>query len=183
MTQINVSQQLKGTIGSIRSYPVSVVMDIGGNSSLVNGEIRLMRTDRGIMAKGTLHTEIELTCSRCLSLFRYPLTLDIEDEYFPTLDMITDATLPLPDEPECFTIDEYNILDLTETIRQYALLATPMKSLCRIDCAGLCPGCGHNLNQSACDCPAQVIDPHWSKLRELVLVNQQSSVTEQKGKK
>ncbi|MDP3878912.1 MAG: DUF177 domain-containing protein [Dehalococcoidales bacterium] len=181
MTQVNVSQQLKAEIGTTRSYQMSEVMDIGGDSSLVHGEIRLMRTDRGIMAKGTLHARIELTCSRCLSLFRYPLTLDIEEEYFPTIDIITGNSISLPDEPECFTIDEHNILDLTEAIRQYALLATPMKPLCRTDCAGLCPVCGRNLNQADCDCPAQVIDPRWSKLRELVMANQQSSVMKQKG--
>ena len=135
--EINVSQQLKASIGSIRNYKVSEVIDIGKSESMVQGEVRLTRTDRGILVKGTLHTEVEVTCSRCLTLFNYPLILNIEEEYFPVLDVVSGASLPLPEEPGCFTIDERHTLDLTEAIRQYGLLAIPMKPLCREDCAGL----------------------------------------------
>jgi len=45
--------------------------------------------------------------------------------------------LPPPDEAGCFTIDEHQVIDLTEAVRQYALMAVPMKPLCREDCAGL----------------------------------------------
>jgi len=155
MTQINVSQQIRTSIGSTRNYEVNEVVDIAGGSSMVQGEVRLTRTDRGILVKGTLHTEVEVTCSRCLSLFSCPLAVNIEEEYFPTTDVFSGASLSLPDEPGCFTIDEHHILDLTEAIRQYALLAVPMKPLCREDCAGLCPYCGHNLNQGTCNCLPQ----------------------------
>ncbi len=153
--RINVSQQLKASIGSVRNYEVSEIVDIAGNDSIVQGEVRLMRTDRGILTKGVLHTEVEATCSRCLSLFNCSLTLNFEEEYFPTADVVSGASLSLPDEPSCFIIDEYHILDLTEAMRQYALLDSPMKPLCREDCAGLCPHCGHNLNQGPCDCLPQ----------------------------
>jgi len=132
-----------------------------------------MRTDRGILASGTLHSEIEVTCSRCLSLFRYPLKLNFEEECFPTTDIISGAFLPLPEEPGSFTIDENHVLDLTEAIRQYALMAIPMKPLCRENCAGLCPQCGRNLNLGVCDCPSQAVDPRWAALTKLV--------SEQKG--
>ncbi len=183
MMPINVSQQLKSPIGLIRNYRVSEIADITGDNSLVQGEIGLMHTDRSILAKGTLHTEIELTCSRCLSLFSCPLTLNIEEEYFPTTDVVTGATLPLPDEPGCFTIDEDNILDLTEAIRQYALLTIPMKPLCREDCAGLCPTCGCNLNEGPCNCSPNPVDSRWSELSKLVLADSDASVSEQKGTK
>ncbi|MFC2024991.1 DUF177 domain-containing protein [Chloroflexota bacterium] len=184
MVQINVSQQLKAPIGSMRNYGVSEIVDItDGSSSLFQGEVGLTRTDRSILVKGTLYTETELTCSRCLNLFNCPLTLNIEEEYFPTTEVATGAPLPLPDEPGCFTIDEHNILDLTEAIRQYALLVIPMKPLCHEDCAGLCPTCGCNLNQAPCNCPPRPADPRWSKLSKLVLANSQASVNERKGTK
>ena len=183
MVQINVSQQLRAPIGSIRDYEVSKAVDIADGSRLVQGEIRLMRTDRSILAKGTLRTAIERTCSRCLSLFSCPLTLNIEEEYFPTADMFTGASLPLPDEPDSFTIDGNNTLDLTEAIRQYALLATPMKPLCRQDCVGLCPTCGGNLNQAPCHCSPKPVDPRWSELSKLVLTESKTSLNKWKGTK
>ena len=167
--RINVSQQLKSSIGSIRNYEVSEVVSIAGGDSMVEGKVTLVRTDRGILTEATLHTEVEVTCSRCLSLFDYPLTLSIEEEYFPITDVVSGTSLSLPEEPGCFTIDEHHVLDLTEAIRQYALLAIPMKPLCGQDCAGLCPTCGHNLNQGPCDCLPQQADPRRSKLNKLAL--------------
>lgn len=167
--RINVSQQLKSSIGSIRNYEVNEVVSIAGGDSLVEGKVTLVRTDRGILARATLHTEVGVTCSRCLSLFDCPLTLNIEEEYFPSTDVVSGTSLSLPEEPGCFTIDERHVLDLTEAIRQYALLAIPMKPLCGEDCAGLCPTCGYNLNQGPCNCLPQQADPRRSKLNKLAL--------------
>ncbi len=178
--QINVSQQLKASIGSIRNYKVSEIVNIAGSNSMFQGEVRLTRTDRGILVKGTLHTEVEVTCSRCLSLFSYPLVLNIEEEYFPITDVVSGASLPLPEEPGCFTINERHILDLTEVIRQYVLLVIPMKPLCREDCAGLCPSCGRNLNQGPCNCLLQGTESNSSELAKLTLANE-VSVNEWKG--
>ena len=153
--QINVAQLFKSDVGSIRNYEMSGVVDIAdnGTDSMVRGEVRLMRTDRGILVKGTLHTEAEVICSRCLASFGCPLALNIEEQYFPTVDVNTGVSVSVPDAPGCFTVDEQHVLDLTEAIRQYALLAIPMKPLCREDCAGLCPHCGRNLNLGPCGCP------------------------------
>jgi len=178
MVQINVSQQLKAPIGSVRNYRVSEVVDIADAKCLVQGEIDLMRTNRSIMAKGTLRTEIERTCSRCLSLFSCPLTLNIEEEYSPTMDVVTGTSLSLPGEPGCFTIDENNILDLTEAIREYVLLATPIKPLCHQNCIGLCPTCGGNLNQVLCNCPLKPADSRWSELSKFVLADSEASANE-----
>ena len=167
--EINVSQQLKEPVGSTRDYELSELVNTNGNASMVEGRVRLMRTDRGILAKASLSTQLEANCSRCLSLFSCPLALSIEEEYFPTTDVITGTSLPLPEEPGCFSIDEHYILDLTEAIRQYSLLVVPMKPLCHEDCAGLCPQCGHNLNLGSCQCPPQQIDPRWAELSKLVI--------------
>ncbi len=169
--QINVSQLLKASVGDKRNYRVAEIGDSAGSDGRVEGEVRLLRTDRGILPRGRLNTEVEVTCSRCLTLFRCPVALNIEEEYFPTTDVVSGVPLSLPEEPGSFNIDEHHILDLSEAIRQYALLAIPMKPLCREDCAGLCPNCGHNLNQGACDCLPQEVDPRWSELGKLTLAN------------
>ena len=167
--QINISQLLKETFGTVRNYKINETIDIAGdgNERLVQGEVRLFRTPRGILVKGLLRTEVNLTCSRCLNSFSYPVTLNIEEEYTPTVDVLSGTPLPSPEEASSFNIDEHHVIDLTEAIRQYSLLATPMKPLCREDCNGLCLKCGHNLNQGACSCPKQEIDPRWSELSKL----------------
>jgi len=166
--QINVSQLLKAAIGSSRDYKTSEIVDVAGDGRMVQGEVSLLRTHRGILVRGVLHTEVELTCSRCLSVFSYPMTLNINEEYIPTVDVVSGAPLPSPEESGSFIIDEHHVIDLTEAIRQYALLCIPMKPLCREDCAGLCQKCGSNLNQGLCGCPVQKTDPRWSELSKLL---------------
>jgi uncharacterized protein len=167
--QINVSQLLKESIGSSRKYKIDEAIDIAGDEhdSAVSGDISLLRTQYGILVRGKLHTELELTCSRCLSAFRFPLSINFEEEYIQTVDVNSGLPLEPSGESGSFTIDEHHVIDLSEAIRQYALLVIPMKPLCRADCAGICQECGHNLNQGPCGCLVQTVDPRWSKLMNL----------------
>jgi hypothetical protein len=54
--RINVSGLLKSAIGSMRSYTVSNTVNISDDDRLVQGEVSLVRTDRGILVKAKLHT-------------------------------------------------------------------------------------------------------------------------------
>jgi uncharacterized protein len=167
--EINVSQQLKAHIGNVREYEVSDVADILGTgiSVLVEGKVKLTRTNRGILVNGTMHTKVPTECSRCLKTFDFPLSFNIEEEYFPVIDVNSGVFVEIPDEPGSFTIDEHHILDLSEAIRQNALLTIPMKPLCRDDCAGLCTNCGKDLNEGQCECGKEAVDQRWSKLVKL----------------
>jgi DUF177 domain-containing protein len=138
MLEINVAQILKGSIGTEKTVPVDGTVDITGyGPSKVDGKIKLTRTNRSILVQGTLHTRVEAACARCLNGFECPLDLAVEEEYFPMTDVNSGIPLPEPDEPGAFVIDEHMILDLTEAVRQYALMTIPMKPLCRQDCPGI----------------------------------------------
>lgn len=166
--KINVAQQLKGPVGSVRGYKIDDDIDLVGNRCRVQGEVNFTRTDKAILVEGTLATHVELTCSRCLVVYTQRLTFQVEEEFHPTIDINTGYALVLPDEPESFTIDARHMIDLTEPVRQNALTAMPMKPLCREDCAGLCPVCGANLNQGLCGCERQPADPRWADLLKLL---------------
>ncbi|MGD0779548.1 MAG: DUF177 domain-containing protein [Dehalococcoidales bacterium] len=166
---MNVSQLLRDPIGSTRDFQIDEIIDIAGDgkSQKIQGRCHLLRIQRSILVKCALNTEVELTCSRCLKKFRQPLKIKFEEEFLPTIDILNGTPLPSPEESVAFTIDEQHTLDLTEAVRQYLLLAIPMKALCKKNCAGLCPTCGKNLNEGKCSCPDDNIDPRWSKLAEL----------------
>jgi uncharacterized protein len=134
--QINVAQLLKEPIGSERSYKIAGRVDIDGSGTVpVEGSAEMTRTNRSILVKGRFSLNVDVSCARCLKQFILPLELEFEEEYFPLLD-VGAAPMPEPEEPTSFTIDEYQVLDLTEAIRQYSVMAIPMKPLCRADCAG-----------------------------------------------
>jgi uncharacterized protein len=136
LLEINVSQLLKAPVGTTQSLEVADRIVIMDNESKVEGEVTLTRTNRGILARGRLKAGVEASCCRCLNLFDCTVDFNFEEEYFPSMDILTGARLTSPEEPESFTINERHALVLTEAIRQYALMALPMKPLCRPDCTG-----------------------------------------------
>ena len=148
---IDVSQLAKEPIGATWRYGFRETAE-----SPISGEVTLLRTDKGIFVSGILEATFKAVCSRCLVPLEQPLTLHIEEEY--SSDAVEGA----------FIINGDQEIDLSEAVRQYLLLATPMKPICRKDCAGLCPSCGHNLNLGPCDCPPREIDPRLAQLAMLV---------------
>ncbi len=148
---IDVSQLIREPVGTSWRYGFRET-----GESATSGEVTLLRTDRGVFVRGTLDTTVDAACSRCLAPIQQPLSFHIEEEYVPGA------------EEGAFAITSDQEIDLSEAVRQYMLLAIPMKPLCRDDCAGLCPTCGHNLNLGPCSCPPSSIDPRLAKLATLV---------------
>jgi len=124
-----------------------------------------LRTDRGLLVTASLLVTVQQVCSRCLEGLISTERVEFQEEYVPTVDVITGAFLPPPEDPDTFRIDAHHILDIKEAVRQYLLTVKPIQPLCRPDCAGLCPYCGHNLNTGPCHCPKAVADERWSVLQ------------------
>lgn len=131
----------------------------------LEGEIRLLRTARGVLVRAKLTVTPKLECGRCLKSFTRPLDLVIEELYVFTRDPITLVTVEA--EPDEFRLGDDQHLDLSEAVRQYEASALPIGPLCQEDCAGLCPSCGSDLNDGPCGCAANDIDSAWSTLNEL----------------
>lgn len=165
MIQINVAQQIKEPVGSVREYDVD---DSVGEGFSVHGAVRLLRTNRSILVTGHLETAARDTCSRCLEEYDDPVALDMEEEFILPKSVTGLSPSPLQGEAGTFAIDENNILDLSEAVRQYVVLSRPMKPICRPDCAGFCAQCGSNLNRGKCGCEPVHPDSPWAKLQGLV---------------
>jgi uncharacterized protein len=133
---INVAQLMKESTGSTRSYDIDGIIDEEVEGS-VKGKVKLIHTSRGVLVQGELTVEIKLVCSRCLETFLCPISFTAEEEFLRISDLPGDSALYSPEQAEEFTIDNNNILDLGELIRQYTLLNLPMKPLCRPGCPGI----------------------------------------------
>jgi uncharacterized protein len=135
-TLISVAQLLKEPVGSSQSHDISGTIgeEVEG---FVEGKVKVIRIGRGVLVQCKLTAEVKLICSRCLDTFLCPISFTAEEEFFPIADVSDDLALSTPEQSEDFTIDDKNILDLGELIRQYVLLNLPMKPLCRPDCPGM----------------------------------------------
>jgi DUF177 domain-containing protein len=169
MLQINVHNELRQPIGSVNEYELdepSLKAD-GDTVRSLHGLVRLLRTDRGLLARVDADGLIDAQCSRCLKDAQAPLHIDFEEEYVPVVDANTGAPVTIDDpEGEVFRIDKRFDLDLREGLRQYILMSEPAKPLCRAACAGLCPICGADLNAGPHECE-QPADERWAALKGL----------------
>ncbi|MSQ26547.1 MAG: DUF177 domain-containing protein [Dehalococcoidia bacterium] len=166
----NVAQLLKELPGATRDYALDERVSFGSEEEFgeitVRGSLHLLRTLAGILATAAIETAVGEECARCLERYDQPLTLPIQDEFFPQVDPDSGLPIKLPDGE--FAIDNHHMLDLSEAIRQTVLINRPIKPLCRPDCQGLCPDCGANRNTDPCDCSAGATDPRWAKLKTML---------------
>ncbi len=152
--ETNVAQLLKEPTGSTRELHVDEVVCFDRNADChrIEGDVKLIRVVKGILVRGRFDSETQLICGRCLTTFSFPFVFEVDDEFYPAVDVVTGEPVNQPEDSTSFTIDEHHILDLRELFRQSTLLSVPMKPLCRPDCRGLCPQCGTDLNCETCDC-------------------------------
>jgi uncharacterized protein len=172
----NVAQLMKDAVGSFRQVDVAAdlfeltpELDVaeGDFQSVIEGSVRMMHTNQGLLVQGKLMGEVQVACARCLEPVPVDIEIHLEEVYVPTVDMATGRLIQPEEEDQALWIDEHHTLDLTEVLRQDVLLEVPGHVLCKKDCRGLCSDCGTNLNESTCNC-GRDIDPRWGSLVDLL---------------
>ena len=171
--RFNVAQLLKSPPGTTREYQIEEKGNEVADGIIliapVVGRAKFIRTADGVLVLGDLKTSAELMCDRCLEPTVAELSLHIEEEYYPLVDISTGRSIELYIDREVETmIDESHIVDLQEVLRQDLLLALPMHPICHPRCAGLCRHCGQDLNKGACGCDSVGIDPRLADLAALL---------------
>jgi uncharacterized protein len=97
-------------------------------------------------------------CFRCLEDSSVPLVIRAREYQAAHGEPTEETTTP-------YLVDDR--LDLSAWARDALALELPEKVLCREECAGLCAGCGANLNGEDCTCPPPEPDARFAKLAEL----------------
>jgi DUF177 domain-containing protein len=123
----------------------------------VPAELVVSRAQSGTVFELRFKTRLHGPCYRCLA----DAVVDVEisgREY--------QAESPESDEMRTPYI-ENDQLDLTAWARDALVLELPDKILCRLDCAGLCPVCGRDLNVDPHGHDDEELDSRWAALSEL----------------
>jgi uncharacterized protein len=116
-------------------------------------------TSRGYALRLRFAAGLSGPCMRCLADARPPLAVDARE-----------VDQPGGGEELSSPYVDREVLDLSGWARDALVLALPAQILCRADCAGLCPVCAANLNETGPDHGHErAPDPRWAKLRELRL--------------
>lgn len=115
----------------------------------MRGRLSVQLFNRRLRVKGAFAVKVELTCARCLAAFVGKIA-DNLDETVRLVEGGAAADLDAAWEGDIPVVD--GRFDLAPLMAEAFWLAWPHKALCRPDCAGLCPACGANLNETACSC-------------------------------
>ena len=121
---------------------------------------------------GTVKTQLELDCSRCLEPFALLVDRGFDLRFLPSTlveaEKDEDDEAEVEDDDVSITYYRDEQIDLIELLREQFYLALPMKPLCSPACQGICPQCGTNRNLASCDCNPQMEDPRMAGLKTLI---------------
>jgi uncharacterized protein len=133
----------------------------------VNVVLNLNKSTDHIRITGEIEGSLEVDCHRCLRTFSFPINEDVD------LYLIEEDRAPEEDEKELdseeltYEFFDGEVIEIDQLIAEQIFLTLPVKVLCSEDCKGICPGCGANLNEEACQCKADNRRSPFAKLESL----------------
>jgi uncharacterized protein len=127
------------------------------------------RAGAEIRIAGELTTMMEQACSRCLEPAQYDIKkpFDLFFRQREALMFDEDDEIELTEKDTRTAFFSGTQLAIGDILHEQVLLALPMKALCTVDCKGLCPTCGTNLNLKTCNCPKEHFNPNMDALLEI----------------
>lgn len=128
-------------------------------------DVRLRASFAGtgeVVVRGTVRGDLLHECRRCLE----PVRSEFHEEL--TMVFLAEAHADETEEAGAYSLDTVSgELDLGDAVREEVILAMNPYVVCDPGCRGLCPRCGANLNEGACDCTEEESDPRWDALRAI----------------
>ncbi|MGC4191511.1 MAG: DUF177 domain-containing protein [Thermomicrobiales bacterium] len=147
-TRLNVASLLMEPVGSTRDVELSLPefsLDDELVARNVEMQAHLTRLQDQILVSAHATGHVQLECVRCLEPYDQPFDETFTEQFFQTVDVRSGAELTPKastgvedddDEDLRFSIDESHQLDFGESLRQWILLAMPMRPTCGDACPG-----------------------------------------------
>jgi uncharacterized protein len=136
----------------------------------LDADLKLQRTNRGILVRGDLRAPLRRTCARCTDPYVEEVRVGVSEEFLPSLDPITGSPIQTAQEGDdgAQRINEHHEIELDGVFHDELVLTEPMLPLCREDCPGLCPECGEKLGAGDHAHGGDEIDPRLASLAALL---------------
>ena len=103
--QFHVAQLLKEHTGAVRRFQMNEpIRQLSAEDMTIEapltGEVSLMRDTDGILVTGHLETEVSVPCARCPEPVTVPVEMELEEQYYPTIDVETGHKVPVPEDAD-----------------------------------------------------------------------------------
>ncbi len=125
-------------------------------------EVEINKIHNQLILDSSILVNTVFECDRCTALFSKALRAKYGMVY-----MLGVSPVETESDNIAYLSAEADSIDISEDVRDFAILAVPMKKLCSEECKGLCSKCGKNLNQGDCTCSKDETDARWLPLMEL----------------
>ena len=173
MTAFNLAGLLHEPPGSTREIRLrDHYLTLGPDLELagpIDADLRLQRTNRGVLLRGELRASLRRTCARCTDAFVEEVRVPLSEEFLPSVDPISGAPIAGDaEDAEVPRIDDHHQIELDPVFREELSLTEPIFPLCRPDCEGLCPECGERLAGRTHEHAAEDVDPRLAALAALL---------------
>ena len=172
MISYNVAGLLREPPGTIRDVRLrDRYVTLGTDVELagpVDADLRLQRTNRGIIVHGSVRAPLRRTCARCTDAYEEEVRVEVDEEFLPSIDPDTGAPVPVDEDDVSLRIDEHHEIELDSVFHDELALTEPMHPLCRPDCPGLCVECGGRMDTGDHTHGGQEIDPRLAGLAALL---------------
>ena len=160
--RINVGFIVNQSIGFRRDFSIEIPeysFSDGLDVRNLSFDIQISRTTEGLLVQVNGQALTELECGYCLVDFWQNLSFDFVEMFTFQSHAVEESELILPDDLQ---------IDLAPLLTEYLYLDIPINPMCKSDCQGLCPICGENRNDSACNHSEDNVDPRLSILKTLL---------------
>ncbi|HEY1341573.1 MAG TPA: DUF177 domain-containing protein [Bryobacteraceae bacterium] len=127
----------------------------------------LKHSDGEVRVQGKYDVEMKAQCDRCLTTATFPLQARFDLFYRPMTDIARDEEVEIDEGEAEIGFYEGGGMELEDILREQVLLALPMQRVCSDACKGICPVCGANRNETACQCRIESADDRWGALKKL----------------
>jgi uncharacterized protein len=155
--------------GERRHYAIhGATIPLAGDLRLtgpLEGGVDISRTNRGVLIHATLDATIAGECSRCLREIDVPVSVEIDEEVLPSIDLQTGVAVDATTEPDVARLNAHHELELAPLVADAIALAEPIAPLCEANCPGLCPECGKRLDEHHVPHEHDDVDPRLDALR------------------
>ena len=174
MISYNVAGLLREPPGAIRDVRLrDRYVTLGTDVELagpLDADLRLLRTNRGIIVRGDVRASLRRTCARCTDAYVEEVCVEVDEEFLPSVDPDSGALVAIEagEEDVTLRIDEHHEIDLDGIFHDELALTEPMHPLCRPDCPGLCVECGGRLDAGDHSHGGVEIDPRLAGLAALL---------------
>ena len=127
-----------------------------------NTNVVLNKFDDQIILEASTTAGANFICDRCGTAFK-----QIVKSKYKMIYLLRSIEGAEEEINIAYLSPDTHMIDISKDVRDYMILSTPMKRLCKEECKGLCAKCGTDLNEKQCDCNDDEIDDRWKVLLEL----------------